>query len=77
MDKKHCKDKEEKSILNKHSLIMLLCCLIPIVLVAILYFAGIKNYALYLILFACPVLHIIMMKYMHGDNKEHKEEVKQ
>lgn len=67
---------------QNHSLMMILCCAIPIILVLlILPLFGFSTTSLsWLILLLCPLLHIIMMKGMmnggcHGNHK-HKESIK-
>ena len=55
---------------DKHSWMIILCCAIPVVLIAAIYFFGISNkYLFWLALVLCPVMHLVMMKYMHGDKK--------
>lgn len=50
---------------KKHSLLMILCCLVPIVLVMFFAhrFEGTNWFWLFLLL--CPVMHVFMMKSMH------------
>ncbi|MBS4061549.1 MAG: DUF2933 domain-containing protein [Bacteroidetes bacterium] len=64
---------------KKHTLIMLICCLIPIAaLVAIVVFEIPATPIVYgVILLACPLSHLLMMKFMvHGheqqDSLEHR-----
>ena len=70
---------------HRHTLIMVLGCVIPLVLLGILWVAGVsQNILSFGILLLCPVMHLLMMKNMnHGtqdsqskidDNK--KEELK-
>lgn len=50
----------------RHGLIMLLCCLIPIAVLAIMWVAGIsKNYLFFGVALLCPLLHVIMMAGMN------------
>ena len=59
---------------KKHALIMLACCLIPLVaLAAILVFKIPANSVVYVgILLLCPALHLLMMKnMMSGDHAGH------
>ena len=53
---------------KKHALIMLACCLIPLVaLAAVFVFKIPANSVIYFgILLLCPVLHLLMMKNMMG-----------
>src|SRR3989338_5990312 len=72
---------EENKIfgLSKHGLIMLLCCLIPVVFISIVLFFGFSSsYLAYLAILLCPLAHIFLMgKHEHGvtesDNKDKKE----
>ncbi|WP_227767434.1 DUF2933 domain-containing protein [Zhaonella formicivorans] len=64
---------------NWHGILMLLCCLIP--MVAIFYFfsggrfnfSGLGSSASLLFLLACPLMHIVMMKFMGGSCHHQKE----
>lgn len=59
---------------KNHSLLMLLCCLIPLIAIVVLPRLGIElgpigrlaPYALFLI---CPIMHIGMMVFMFKGNK--------
>lgn len=55
---------------KKHFLIMLICCLIPIVvLAAILLFSVQLNTVLLLgLILICPLSHLLMMKYLGNDH---------
>jgi uncharacterized membrane protein len=57
---------------KKHTLIMLICCLIPIAaLVAIAVFEIQVNPIVYgVILLACPLSHLLMMKFMGHDHRQ-------
>lgn len=57
---------------RKHTLIMLICCLVPIAaLVAIAVFEIPVNPVVYgIILLACPLSHLLMMKFMVHDHKQ-------
>ncbi len=67
--------KPQKHKIAKHGLIMLLCCLIPIVILVILLAVGLRgSYMYFAIILLCPLLHIIMMMSMHkkdGDSIDH------
>jgi len=59
---------KQKSI-SKHALIMVLCCLIPLAILAVLLVIGVSG--TYLILglaLLCPLLHLVMMWGMRKDS---------
>lgn len=70
---------------SKHTLLMILGCLAPLVILGILWFAGVSQNILFFgILLLCPVMHLFMMKNMkHGalnienekDNENKREEL--
>ena len=69
---------------HKHTLMMVLGCMIPLVLLGILWVAGVsQNILSFGILLLCPIMHLVMMKNMnHGIqntknqvNENKKEEV--
>jgi hypothetical protein len=70
---------------SKHTLLMMLGCLAPLVILGILWFAGVSQNLLFFgILLLCPVMHLVMMKNMkHGsqnienekDNENKREEL--
>jgi len=50
---------------NKHTLMMVLCCAIPIVAFAALWYFGLTNsYWIYAVMLLCPILHGLMMHKM-------------
>ncbi len=57
---------------HRHTLMMALCCLIPFVLLGILWIAGVsQNILSFGIILLCPVMHLLMMKNMkHGHDIE-------
>ncbi len=63
----------EQRGLSKHTLIMVLCCLIPLAILGILWVAGVSgSYLILGVLLLCPILHIVMMRGMHkGGDHDH------
>ena len=55
-----------RKIKENHSLMMILCCVIPLIIAGILYYFGFKTYALIAVMLLCPILHYFMMNNMHG-----------
>ncbi len=54
----------EHKMNNKHTLMMVLCCAIPIAAFAALWYFGLTNsYWIYAVMLLCPILHGLMM---HG-----------
>ncbi|HBV87118.1 MAG TPA: hypothetical protein DEF42_10820 [Desulfosporosinus sp.] len=65
---------------KSHGLLMLLCCLVPIILLGILSSlnlpsSGMKNVLSVLLVLACPLGHLLMMKFMVNNHKHLKEEM--
>lgn len=53
--------KTNKSGLNKHAIIMILCCLIPIAVLGILWAIGVSSVFLtFSIILLCPLMHVIL-----------------
>ncbi len=62
-----------KKVWHNHSLMMVICCAVPLVLIAGLYFLGFSNYAFWLVLLLCPIMHLFMMKDM-GHSKHSNQQ---
>ncbi len=67
-------DHQQRGMSRKHIMIMLLCCLIPIVAIVLIRVFGIPlNSIVYTgLLLLCPLLHILMMRGM-GKNESRSE----
>ena len=59
--------------MTKHSLIMVLGCLIPLALLGVLWAIGISgSYLILGVILLCPLLHILMMRGMgKGSGHDH------
>ena len=67
------KGSEQKGV-SKHTLIMVLCCLIPLVILGVLWAIGVSgSYLIFGVILLCPLLHIFMMRGMSkgGGSHEH------
>ncbi len=65
--------KSDKSGNHRHTLMMILGCLMPLVILGILWFAGVsQNVLSFGILLLCPILHFVMMKNMKHENVENE-----
>jgi hypothetical protein len=65
-------ENNEKKGIMKHGLMMILCCLIPILIIAGLPLFGIRGGSYSLLFFLlCPLMHIGMM-FMMGKEHKHK-----
>jgi len=61
----------ERKGMSKHTLIMVLCCLIPLVTLGVLWAIGISgSYLIFGVILLCPLLHIFMMRGMHRGSGE-------
>lgn len=63
---------------SKHALIMILCCLIPLVGIAAVtvFNVPLANVVLVGMILLCPLSHLFLMKHMMGDrNDEHERHV--
>ncbi len=60
----------EKKGMSKHALIMVLCCLIPLVILGVLWATGVSgSYLIFGVLLLCPLLHILRMRGMHKNDR--------
>ena len=60
---------------GKHMLMMVLCCAIPLVAVAVLWYMGLGGkYLIYVVMLLCPLLHFVMMRGMHGGTENSNAE---
>ncbi len=66
---------KKDKISGNHVLMMMLCCLIPLIIAGALFYFGFNQYALLAIMLLCPILHYFMMKNMHKKEgtKENKK----
>lgn len=61
----------ERKGMSKHTLIMVLCYLIPLVTLGVLWAIGISgSYLIFGVILLCPLLHIFMMRGMHRGSGE-------
>lgn len=61
--------RSNKSGNHRHTLMMILGCLMPLVILGILWFAGVsQNILSFGILLLCPIMHFVMMKNMKHEN---------
>ena len=61
-----------RRILGNHNFMMVAGCIGVALLAIALYLLGFKSYVLWLVLLACPLMHILMMKgghHSHGSGK--------
>ena len=63
---------------HKHTLMMVLGCTVPILLLGILWVAGVsQNILSFGILLLCPIMHLLMMKNMnHGNSQSQTNDTK-
>ncbi len=60
---------------KSHVLIMLLCCLIPVIGLAAIYFfrVPLNNVLFYGMIVFCPLSHLLMMKFMGHDHSSEQQ----
>jgi hypothetical protein len=63
---KQMEPQKEAKQASKHTLIMVLCCLVPMLLVVLFIRAGIGGALSFLVILLCPLMHIFLMRGMHG-----------
>ena len=59
-----------KRIKENHWLMMIICCVVPLVIAGILFYLGFKTYAVLAVMLLCPILHYFMMNDMHKNHKK-------
>lgn len=61
---------------HRHTLMMVLGCMIPLLLLAILWFAGVsQNILSFGILLLCPIMHLVMMKNMNHSTQNPESQI--
>ncbi|MEK6973199.1 MAG: DUF2933 domain-containing protein [archaeon] len=56
---------------SKNLLWMAVCCLVPLIVIGIIFFFGFnQSYLTVIALLLCPLLHIFMMKGMHKEKPD-------
>jgi ABC-type transport system involved in cytochrome bd biosynthesis fused ATPase/permease subunit len=60
-------------MMKKHLIIMLVCCLIPVVALAAIFLLNVQVSSVLWIglVLLCPLSHLFMMKFMMQDNHDH------
>lgn len=64
------------SIKHNHSLLMILCCVVPLVaILALSYFNVLSSWGYYAIFLLCPMMHVFMHKghTAHAKNNKSKD----
>jgi len=62
--------------MNKHALLMLACCLIPLALVGVVLASGVSLGGIlpFAVMLLCPLMHVLMMRGMGHDHAGHHPE---
>lgn len=75
MAEQKCEEEKEKAaqswwqkLKKNHGIMMVLCCGLPllILLIAVYGFGVERKYLFWFVLLLCPLMHLFMMKDMHG-----------
>lgn len=60
-------------IKHNHLLMMIICCMIPLVIAGILFYLGLRTYAIFAVMLLCPILHYFIMRNMHKNHNCEKK----
>ena len=61
--------------MKRHAVLMLICCAIPLLLIAALSALGILGtWGLYGLILLCPLMHLLMMRHGHAHSKKSTQE---
>lgn len=62
---------------KKHLFIMLICCLVPLIALTAVFLLGIPTGKVffYSMILLCPLMHLVMMRYMMGEQHDHSQHV--
>lgn len=63
---------DSKNNHSRHTILMALCCVIPLGLLFVAKFFGLKQAGYFLIVLLCPLLHFVMMSGMGTKEKKHQ-----
>ena len=64
-----------KKLKSNHVLLMVLCCAVPLIALAgATYFFGLsKSYLFWAAVLICPLSHLFLTRWMHGEHSKDKE----